>query len=477
MKYTAFKIKNFKGINETIEINLSDDTPLCLIGGNESGKTTILKAIELIGMLCKGHRPRNGELSNTVRPKRGFLFTGDVVLETSVIFDAADLNKQFRKKSEKQILERIKSANGKANIRFTYTYENDSIKNKDHLPDIQITSEENKSDSVSSDILQWIKTVSPDIVYLDDFIFRIPSKIRYLRKPHNEPTPEDEQYESYVKALNDNNLKSDQNQRWQRIFDDILKGAIKSDNSDGDGNLLYKATQIWSQYITNWTVMNPNDQGATKQRILAAENFIFNEIFQEWEDISGIKSNFTGFSIDTEQDDYFHDYSLYIKDGKNSFRLSERSKGFQWYFCFMILTKIRSYRDSMNHVFLLDEPASNLHIYPQWRVLNILKKLSKSKQVIYTTHTPHLIDEKGCDSISVVDNGKTSETSDMNITIFSLEEAFKNKDNEKVQHNLTPFIVQSIIPRNIHKKIWEQVKNVSTIANISEKLGSLINLQ
>ncbi|GFO97543.1 hypothetical protein ig2599ANME_1747 [groundwater metagenome] len=49
MKFTEFKIKNFKGI-EDITINL-DKSPnaniYTLVGLNESGKTTILEAINL----------------------------------------------------------------------------------------------------------------------------------------------------------------------------------------------------------------------------------------------------------------------------------------------------------------------------------------------------------------------------------------------------------------------------------------------
>ena len=46
MKLTAFRIKNFRSIVDTGWQNLSPDNITCLIGQNESGKTSVLEALE-----------------------------------------------------------------------------------------------------------------------------------------------------------------------------------------------------------------------------------------------------------------------------------------------------------------------------------------------------------------------------------------------------------------------------------------------
>ena len=47
MKLIAFRIKNFRSITDTGWQSLSPDNVTCLIGQNESGKTSILEALKV----------------------------------------------------------------------------------------------------------------------------------------------------------------------------------------------------------------------------------------------------------------------------------------------------------------------------------------------------------------------------------------------------------------------------------------------
>ena len=47
MRLLAFRIKNFRSILDTDWQNLSPDNVTCLIGQNESGKTSVLEALEV----------------------------------------------------------------------------------------------------------------------------------------------------------------------------------------------------------------------------------------------------------------------------------------------------------------------------------------------------------------------------------------------------------------------------------------------
>lgn len=138
MKYKKFSISNYKGISNKITVELSDGSPLCLLGMNESGKTTILKAIEYIGDLCKGYRLENGELAQQVRPKRGLSFSGDVVLEALFSVDEEDFA-SLRGRGKKDLEESIKQNNYEVFISFSYTYMTDEIQNEDYEPESTIT--------------------------------------------------------------------------------------------------------------------------------------------------------------------------------------------------------------------------------------------------------------------------------------------------------------------------------------------------
>lgn len=87
MRYKSLKVKNFKGIKE-IEIDFSFNRILTLVGLNESGKTTILEAINRFYLLLKDKKMTPQEL-NEIRPK-GIDFTGDIVLSGTLEFEEKD---------------------------------------------------------------------------------------------------------------------------------------------------------------------------------------------------------------------------------------------------------------------------------------------------------------------------------------------------------------------------------------------------
>ena len=71
---------------------------------------------------------------------------------------------------------------------------------------------------------------------------------------------------------------------------------------------------------------------------------------------------------------------------------SQRSEGFKWYLGFFIRFMAVTKEKFVNTVFLLDDPALFLHPSGQKDVLKMLEVLSQNNQFIYTTHLPGLID-------------------------------------------------------------------------------------
>src|SRR3989344_3286322 len=106
------------------------------------------------------------------------------------------------------------------------------------------------------------------------------------------------------------------------------------------------------------------------------------------------KINFKEIKLDPE----YTDGKLYLSfkirtESKKEFLVKERSKGFKWFFSFLLFTEFRKKRTS-NILFLLDEPASNLHSSAQAKILDALSELSTDSLVIYSTHSHHLINPK-----------------------------------------------------------------------------------
>jgi predicted ATPase len=94
------------------------------------------------------------------------------------------------------------------------------------------------------------------------------------------------------------------------------------------------------------------------------------------------------------------------KDGVDNYYIKERSLGFKWFFTFLLFTQFRVSRTSGEGlIFLFDEPASNLHSTAQQRLVTALEKLTENgSQVVYTTHSHHLINPHWLEGAFIVKN-------------------------------------------------------------------------
>ena len=94
-------------------------------------------------------------------------------------------------------------------------------------------------------------------------------------------------------------------------------------------------------------------------------------------------------------------------------QLEERSRGYQWYFSFYTIFNAESDRGHKDAIILLDEPALFLHTTGQQDFLkNILPKLAEKNQILYTTHSPFMVDLTKPTSIHTV-TLKDTEIEDM----------------------------------------------------------------
>lgn len=88
-----------------------------------------------------------------------------------------------------------------------------------------------------------------------------------------------------------------------------------------------------------------------------------------------------------------HVLDIRVKNSKTrvSLPLQNRSKGFNWFFSFLVwFNKIQADNNS-TYILLLDEPGLNLHATAQADLLNFLESLTDRYQIIYTTHSPFMV--------------------------------------------------------------------------------------
>jgi predicted ATP-dependent endonuclease of OLD family len=127
----------------------------------------------------------------------------------------------------------------------------------------------------------------------------------------------------------------------------------------------------------------------------ATEAIISQELFKYWQTNKNL--NIT-FQIDKKEESGYngtriveHILDIRVKNKGVSLPLKNRSKGFNWFFSFLVWFKKIQEDKNSNYILLLDEPGLNLHASAQADLLRFLEDLSQNYQIVYTTHSPFMI--------------------------------------------------------------------------------------
>jgi hypothetical protein len=87
-------------------------------------------------------------------------------------------------------------------------------------------------------------------------------------------------------------------------------------------------------------------------------------------------------------------FRIWVADGRRpqEVELEHRSTGLQWFLSFFLVFLHEAKGEHDNCVLLLDEPGHSLHPLAQRDLSAFFEGLSESNQLIYTTHSPFLVD-------------------------------------------------------------------------------------
>ena len=126
----------------------------------------------------------------------------------------------------------------------------------------------------------------------------------------------------------------------------------------------------------------------------ASANKITKEVFKFWTTNTNLDIEFKIQEIKNAQNqsEKYLDIRVKRQRHKITLPLDRRSKGFNWFFSFIVwFSKIQSDKKS-DYILLLDEPGLNLHASAQADLLRFITELADKYQIIYTTHSPFMVD-------------------------------------------------------------------------------------
>jgi hypothetical protein len=151
-------------------------------------------------------------------------------------------------------------------------------------------------------------------------------------------------------------------------------------------------------------VMATTGYEEAKARLEGLSNSITDQVFEFWTQNRELDVEFDIRADPADPDPRFHKGpNLYIKGPNLYIRIrnrrhrvtvpfSQRSKGFIWFFSFLVwFDSVKAEGVQTPIVLLLDEPGLSLHALAQGDLLRYIDDLSERHQVVYTTHSPFMV--------------------------------------------------------------------------------------
>jgi predicted ATP-dependent endonuclease of OLD family len=162
---------------------------------------------------------------------------------------------------------------------------------------------------------------------------------------------------------------------------------------------------------------NPQQFENLRARVEAASIKISRQIFEYWSQNRNLKVQISidpgrpGDPAPFNAGDVIH-ARIYNSLHEMTVPFDERSAGFTWFFSFLVkFSQVKKHHGSL--VILLDEPGLNLHAKAQSDLLRYFKeKLEPHHQVIYTTHSPFMVPAEDLSSIRTVEDKVVRKSND-----------------------------------------------------------------
>ncbi len=161
---------------------------------------------------------------------------------------------------------------------------------------------------------------------------------------------------------------------------------------------------------------------------------------------------------------------LDVMDDRHYFTnsLDARSNGFRWFVSF--IAAFAEFEEDSNVIVLLDEPGLNLHARAQADFLRFVnEQLAASHQVVFTTHSPFMVDPARLDRVRVVEDTGP----DIGAKVATTDNASKDRDTLfPLQAALGYDIAQNLFvgPDNL---VVEGLSDFTYLTTLSNHLASV----
>ena len=456
MKLKSFQIKNYKSIQDTGIIQLDNGRVAILAGQNESGKSSILEALNAFeqGSFEDDSVPFDSD--NAVQEiSCTYTIEGTDTDFWDNIEDGISKDFKLKHESSGDILDVKKVAGAIKEFTITRSIDRSVGSAKSEISinetilkiidasilesdiETQITKEDGTAETKiekqklielsdkNSDIADTFWSHTPKVVLFNDFCDLLPDKFSIADlKADNKDAKGYKAVKNFEKIAKADFLKL-------YALDDLKRDSAGEKHNEA---ISVDFTKAWKQQIH-------------------ADNKV--KIAYKFEKRDTEENSFVVFYVETKD--------------KQKIRPRMRSKGLIWFLSFWM--ELQASGNDNNLIILADEPGLYLHIRAQENIIEVFEELANSDhQVIYSTHSPNLIKTDHLERISLVINDKNKGTIVEGVTTSKIDSQNKQDALQPVA-NAIGFSVSDFALSNKKNVILEGVSDYFYYLGMRKLLG------
>lgn len=272
-------------------------------------------------------------------------------------------------------------------------------------------------------------------------------------------------------------------------FDDILPPEVPISEITNEEILKSK-----HRIVRDFIILSKLDVEGLKNTDRQIRANITNKASKITSDDFGNYWNQDPIEISVRYDEPMLSFFIQDKGEEKLYKPGQRSKGLQWFTAFFLRLKAEGSKE--NNLILVDEPGLYLHAKAQRDILDLLEELSENNQIIFTTHSPYLIDPDKLNRVRLIirdvksketriennfNKGADVETLTPIITAIGLDISkditFSKKLNVLIEGISDYYYIQAMIHYLKNKENYSFPNDISFIPCVGHtKISTLISL-
>ena len=419
MKLTKVQLHKYKSIDDSTAFDVQTDVT-CLVGKNESGKTAALEAMY-----------KSRPISNNVKfdmvmdypthltRERKESGRSQIVSDFAYELDEEDLAAVEKELGPNTVISKTMTCSTRYDQSVVFGLKIDTLAVKNNL-----LKELDLSDTVKSAV-QGVKTPQELVSVLEEQVEGdVPSVQNVIHRVRNW-----RDLDATNRAFD---ILNERRPKFVYYEDyDIMPGLISIPyliKQKEDGNLTRGQKALIALIRMAGIDLEELEKAETAnyeniiRELENASNVLSDEVFEYWsqnQELSVVLKLLPGVNRPERLNEQGPLLQIRISNQRHKVTvpLSERSRGFIWFFSFLAYFSDIEDNAQQPLILLLDEPGLSLHATAQQDLLRFIReRLAPTHQVIYTTHSPFMVDAHKFNQVRTVidaDNTGTVVSSDV----------------------------------------------------------------